>query len=220
MRSPIRVTIALVLTFLAAETFAAVSQKYNDWRNGPVQWIMTADEQKAWRNVKTDEEAIRFIDLFWARRDPTPGTPHNTYRDEFDARVRYADQNYTERGRKGSMTDRGRAFIILGAPQFGGGSAATAGSLSAMGTGQGAGRSIGATEQWTWEREEAMRKFGLPRVLVAFTQDPITQRWTRDVTRPDFVPASKAAIEKSIVSPNLTEVPEWAAQGGLEPKVV
>lgn len=219
MRSPIRVTIALVLTFIAAETFAAVSKKYSEWRNGPVQWIMTSDEQKAWRNVKTDEDAVRFIDLFWARRDPTPGTPHNTYRDEFDTRVRLADQNYSERGRKGSMTDRGRTLIILGPPQTGGGSASTAASVGGMG-GQGAGRATGATEQWIWEREEALRKFGMPKVLVAFAQDPITSKWTRDVTRPDFVPASKAAIEKSIHSPNLTEVPEWAAQGGLEPKVI
>ena len=51
---------------------------------------MTRDEQKKWRAVSTDEQAQEFIDLFWARRDPTPGTYVNEYKQEYDARVKYA----------------------------------------------------------------------------------------------------------------------------------
>lgn len=227
MRFPkFSVLVALVVTFAAAEAFAAVSKKYTEWRNGPVQWIMTADEQKAWKQLKTDEEASNFIDLFWAKRDPSPGSPENGYKDEFEARVRFADQNYNERGRKGSMSDRGRAFIVLGPPTRGGAAAASAGSLSNadVAAGQentgGAGRALGAREIWEWDRPEALAKFEMPRVEIVFVQDPITYKWTRDVTRADFAGAIAGAIRKSIVTPDLTVVPDWAAKGGLEQKVI
>ncbi|HYH09435.1 MAG TPA: GWxTD domain-containing protein [Thermoanaerobaculia bacterium] len=226
MRFPkFTVAFALVLTFAAAEASAALSKKYSEWRNGPVQWIMTVDEQRAWRNLKTDQEASEFIDLFWAKRDPSPGSPENGFKDEFEARVRYSDEKYGERGRKGSMTDRGRAFIVLGAPTRGGSSTASAGSLSNASGGSpenntGAGRALGAREVWEWDRPEALAKFDMPKVEIVFVQDPITARWTRDVTRPDFAGAVAGATRKSLVSPNLAAVPEWAAKGGLEQKVI
>ena len=226
MRFPkFSVLVALIVTFAAAEAFAAVSKKYTEWRNGPAQWIMTSDEQQAWKQVKTDEQAVNFIDLFWARRDPSPGSPENGYKDEFEARVRYADEKYGERGRKGSMTDRGRSFIVLGAPTRGGAAAASAGSLSNASGGSpenntGAGRALGAREVWEWDRPEALAKFDMPKVEIVFVQDPITARWTRDVTRTDFAGAVAGALRKSIVTPDLKIVPEWAAKGGLEQKVI
>ena len=226
MRSPkFRLAIALVLTFAAVEAFAAVSKKYSEWRNGPVQWIMTSDEQRAWKSLKTDEEAIAFIDLFWAKRDPSPGSPENGYKDEYEARVRYADEKYGERGRKGSMTDRGRAFIVLGAPTRGGAASASAGSLSKAGSpsaenNTGAGRALGAREIWEWDRPEALAKFDMPKVEIVFVQDPITAKWSRDVTRADFAGAVAGALRKSIVTPDLKIVPDWAAKGGLEQKII
>ncbi len=108
------------LTLLVATTAsAALSKKYQEWREGPAQWLMTVEEQRAWRDVKTDQQAVDFIDLFWARRDPTPGTPENEYRSEFEGRVIFADKAYAEKGRRGSLTDRGRVFIVLGSPDEG-----------------------------------------------------------------------------------------------------
>lgn len=217
MRFPV-LALALLLPLAAADASAAVSKAYTEWRNGPVQWIMTPDEQKAWRAVRTDEEALRFVNLFWARRDPTEGTPQNEYRTEFENRVRTADAEYAERGRKGSMSDRGRAFIILGPPSTNARGSGALGGVS--GSNAGAGRATGASEVWTWTREEALAKFDMPKAIVAFAQDPITLRWTRDVTKPDFVAASAAALRKSIARAELTEVPQWAAQGGLDSKIV
>lgn len=218
MRLPVVTALTILLSLAAADASAALSKEYSEWRNGPAQWIMTSDEQRAWKAVKTDAEALRFVNLFWARRDPSEGTPQNEYRTEFENRVRTADAEYAERGRKGSMSDRGRAFIILGPPSS---NARGSGSLGGgTGTNTGAARATGASEMWTWTREEALTKFDMPKTAVAFTQDPITLRWTRDVTKTDFIAASAAALRKALVRPDLTDVPSWAAQGGLDSKIV
>lgn len=56
----------------ATGAFAALSAPYATWGDGPAAFLMTRGEKSAWKRVKTDDQAIAFIDLFWARRDPTP----------------------------------------------------------------------------------------------------------------------------------------------------
>jgi GWxTD domain-containing protein len=52
---------------------------------------------------------------FWKRRDPTPDTPDNEFRDEFFARVRYAEEQFSVLG-PGWRSDRGRIYIQFGPP--------------------------------------------------------------------------------------------------------
>lgn len=52
---------------------------------------------------------------FWQRRDPTPGTPENEFRDEFFARVRYANEHFSVL-EPGWKSDRGRVYIRHGPP--------------------------------------------------------------------------------------------------------
>lgn len=53
---------------------------------------------------------------FWVKRDPLPATPGNEFRDQFFERVRTATEQFTEGGRPGWETDRGRVYIVLGPP--------------------------------------------------------------------------------------------------------
>lgn len=209
--------IAFALCVLVASTAsAALSEKYKEWREGPVQWIMTSDEMRAWKNVRTDEEAAEFIDLFWVRRDPTPGTAVNEYHIDFDVYVNSADQQFAEKGRRGSMTDRGRVAIVLGPPTTGMNEASYTSSANAGVTGMsGTGRQQAARFEWNYDFKAA-QKFGMPKATVLFLQDPVTGRIKRDVQRTDFIPASANAIKASIKNPELREVPDWAMRGGLE----
>lgn len=145
-------------SMLSMPVAAAVSKEKADWARGPVQWLMTADDQAAWKAVTNDQEAQNFIDLFWARRDPTPGTERNENREAFDARVAYADKNFAAGRTKGSMTDRGMMLIVVGSParaeQSGGrsgkqvGAPMTEGVGDTRGAGQNAAKSI-----WIYEKQ-------------------------------------------------------------------
>jgi len=106
---------AVFLTAIAAS--AAVGPKYSEWADGPEKHLLTKDEVKQWKAIQTDDAAAAFVDLFWARRDPTPDTPRNEFREAFDARVKFSDDNFGTRRLRGSLTDRGKAFILLGPPE-------------------------------------------------------------------------------------------------------
>lgn len=83
---------------------------------GPTRWLMLPEEQRKFRRLRTTREAVGFIEDFWRRRDPDPSVPGNQFSKTFYERVEAADRLYPEGGTRGSMTDRGRALILLGPP--------------------------------------------------------------------------------------------------------
>lgn len=107
---------ALVALSLAVPMFADLSQQYAKWAEGPVKWLMTDEELKEWKTIRTDAAAREFVDLFWARRDPTPATPVNELKLGFEQGVEVADQRFTVARIPGSLTDRGRVLLLLGSP--------------------------------------------------------------------------------------------------------
>jgi GWxTD domain-containing protein len=73
-------------------------------------------ERHELQRVNSAGEAVTFLEEFWRRRDPDPDEPGNPFRDEFLRRVQDADLLYAESDLRGSLTDRGRTVILLGAP--------------------------------------------------------------------------------------------------------
>jgi GWxTD domain-containing protein len=86
--------------------------------DGPTRWLMLPDEQRDARRLRSTQDAILFLEAFWDRRDPDPKTPGNELARTFYERVDAADQLYSEGGLRGSLTDRGRALILLGPPSI------------------------------------------------------------------------------------------------------
>lgn len=115
MKTTQRLAVAMLCLLTAASAFA-LSDQYVQFGKGPAQWIMTKDEAKQWKTIRDDAAAQAFIDLFWAKRDPSAGTPVNEFKDEFDARVKYADDHFAHGRTAGSMSDRGRVLIVMGSP--------------------------------------------------------------------------------------------------------
>lgn len=83
---------------------------------GPTRWLMLPEEQRKYRRLRTTRETVDFIEAFWRRRDPDPNVPGNEFSKTFYERVEAADRLYTDGGTRGSLTDRGRALILLGPP--------------------------------------------------------------------------------------------------------
>src|SRR5437879_3986457 len=107
---------AALVAASAAPGVAQMSAAKAAWAKGPEQFLMTNDEKAAWASVSSDDAANAFIAQFWARRDPTPGTPQNEYRDEFEAKVKYADEHFKGARQRGALTDRGKILILFGTP--------------------------------------------------------------------------------------------------------
>ena len=88
---------------------------YKNWLEQDVSYIITEEERKAFKALKTDEERDQFIENFWLRRDPDPDTPENEYKEQYFERIQYANEKYSS-GIPGWRTDRGRIYIMFGKP--------------------------------------------------------------------------------------------------------
>src|SRR5579862_5556842 len=55
---------------------------YKKWMNEDVVYIITDEERQAFHRLNTDEEREQFIEQFWLRRDPTPDTEENEFKEE------------------------------------------------------------------------------------------------------------------------------------------
>jgi len=88
---------------------------YKNWLDEDVSYIITDEERKAFKALKTDEERDQFIEQFWLRRDPDPDTPENEYKEEYFQRIQYANEKFAS-GIPGWRTDRGRIYIMFGKP--------------------------------------------------------------------------------------------------------
>lgn len=84
--------------------------------DGPTRWLMLPEEIRQAERLGTTREAVEFVENFWRRRDPDPDEPGNPFSKTFYERVEAADHLYVDGGQRGSLTDRGRALILLGPP--------------------------------------------------------------------------------------------------------
>lgn len=89
-----------------------------DWADGPVRYLMTAEEKRAFDRLSDPISRGEFIAHFWKSRDTRPETPENEFRQEFDKRVAFADAYFSQDELRGSLTDRGLVFVMLGPPTW------------------------------------------------------------------------------------------------------
>lgn len=86
---------------------------FKRWLDEDVRYIITPEERKAFVQMATDEERENFIESFWLRRDPTPDSMENEYKQEHYRRIAYANDRFAS-GIPGWKTDRGRIYIAYG----------------------------------------------------------------------------------------------------------
>jgi len=90
-----------------------LSKTYRKWLDEDVRWIITDEEKSAFMQLSNDEERDQFIEAFWQRRDPTPDTEENEFKEEHYRRIAYANEHYAA-GIPGWKADRGRIYIVFG----------------------------------------------------------------------------------------------------------
>ena len=90
-------------------------QKYQQWLIEEVPYIITNEEGAAFKKLTTDEEREAFIEIFWERRNPKPGSAENEFRIEHYRRIAFVNAHYAG-SFPGWKTDRGRTYIMYGPP--------------------------------------------------------------------------------------------------------
>jgi len=90
-----------------------LSKTYKKWLDEDVVYIISDQERKAFKQLSNDEERDQFIEAFWQRRDPTPDTEENEFKEEHYRRIEYANEHFAA-GIPGWKADRGRIYIMYG----------------------------------------------------------------------------------------------------------
>jgi GWxTD domain-containing protein len=93
----------------------AETSPYDRWLNEEVAYIITDKERAAFQRLTSDEEREMFVEAFWERRNPNPGSPENKFKEGYYRRIAYANEHFAT-DRPGWKTDRGHMYIIYGPP--------------------------------------------------------------------------------------------------------
>src|SRR5690348_11116407 len=94
----------------------ATDAAFQKWVDEDVRWIITPGERATFSTLLRAEQKEQFIEQFWVRRDPTPNTLENEFKDEHYRRIAYANVHFGAGSTPGWESDRGRAYIAYGPP--------------------------------------------------------------------------------------------------------
>jgi GWxTD domain-containing protein len=98
-----------------APTRPPTASPYQKWLDEEVVYLISADERRAFMRLTTDDERQQFITQFWLRRDPTPGTEENEFKEEMYRRIAFTNDHFSA-GIPGWKTDRGAIYMRYGPP--------------------------------------------------------------------------------------------------------
>ncbi len=93
-------------------------QAYKNWLERDVLYLITPAEKEVFTALRTDNDREQFVENFWRRRDPSPKTERNEFRDEYYSRIAYTNEHFPliPGTITGWQSDRGKTYILLGAP--------------------------------------------------------------------------------------------------------
>jgi GWxTD domain-containing protein len=91
------------------------ADKYKDWLK-EVDLIILKEEKKQFKDLKDESEKDKFIAIFWAKRDPTPRTKKNEFKEEYYRRLDYIEEAFYYGYNKGLATDMGKVYLFFGQP--------------------------------------------------------------------------------------------------------
>ena len=205
MRKAIGCLVVSTMACFFVATYAAEkkrdTEKYDQWLKEEVKLLISAEEEDQFKKLKSNEERDRFIEIFWAKRDPSPGTKENEFKNEWYRRLEYVTKTYNTGPRKGWHCDMGRVYMFFGPPLQTASLGPQTRSVSIGGS-----QLEGAPEIWTYQ---PMPDLGLNesfRVQFSSFQGvyDLGQETTQNVRR-----ALELFPTKVIFNPDLEELPRY-----------
>ncbi|HSE62741.1 MAG TPA: GWxTD domain-containing protein [Thermoanaerobaculia bacterium] len=204
-----------VLLLLAAATLlrgqAPAQSDDEDWSKSPEAYFLTSEEKREWEGLRSRESRQEFIDRYWLKRDPSPRTPANEFRDLVINRIRTADARYRIEKTPGSRTAQGFVFIVFGTPARVQEQRAQAPEAPRNPTAGAPNNPVGLIEgtemvyNWHYERDRTPRvleALGIPTLSINIVVEP--QRHKDELQRPGLVNEYRERLaRKTIVNPDL-----------------
>jgi len=117
MKKKACVSVFLVALLVMPHLSAAKKDKYEKWLRDEVDLLVTKAEREEFKNLKKEKDKEAFIKLFWAKRDPTPLTEKNEFKDEYYARLNTVKNAYLYGYKTGIDTDMGKVYLLFGKPK-------------------------------------------------------------------------------------------------------
>ena len=108
--------IAVPIVFLLLTLAASKPVQYEDWASSPEAYFLTAQERAEWKALDSNISRDLFKERYWLKRDPSPGSDKNEFKDLVFGRIKIADSRFKIQNIPGSQTARGMVFIVLGSP--------------------------------------------------------------------------------------------------------
>ncbi len=210
-----KLSVALAGILLAASALADLT-KYKDWDKSPEAYFLTTAERAEWKNVANDEDADKFIAVYYAKRGG------DAFKQEISRRIAAADSQFKmQRYKRGADSVRGHLLIVMGTPtrvsqsRAQEGAAAEGGDILSIDTRSAASGATAINYMWTYAADKFPAAFDIGEVKASITVDPAQGRDTlgnaREVER-----AMGIIAEKSIVNPNATAVAVAPAAGAAK----
>lgn len=103
---------------VALSSFGRMDKNELDKEFAYIQYIIKKEGADFYKNLTNIDAKRKFLFTFWQRRDPSPGTIFNEYRQDYLQKVRVASEKFKAFGREGWHTDRGRVYILYGPPDI------------------------------------------------------------------------------------------------------
>src|SRR5438270_10487662 len=67
---------------------------YRKWLDEEVRYIISDEERSEFNQTVTDQQRDGFVEKFWERRNPNPGSPENKLKEEHYRRLGYSNQHF------------------------------------------------------------------------------------------------------------------------------
>lgn len=208
---------ALAGLLISSVAIAAPTGHDEDWANSPEAYFLTNEERGEWTALRSRESRQDFIERYWLKRDPSPATPANEFRDLVRSRIRTADARYPLGEKAGSRSRQGFVFIVFGTPsrvQQSHQAPNEAPRRLALGDTP---RPVGfvegteTTHTWTYDRERTpklLEALAIPKLSVSIVVEPNRNR--DELQNPGLINEYRERLARStIVNPDL--VPAGAA---------
>lgn len=197
-----------IAAFLFTAGSMAVGQNVKNlrnWHREEVTHIITKSEAAEYRKLKKDEDRKNFIELFWAKRDPTPSTEKNEFREVYYARLAHVEKTFRYGYNTGSTTDQGKIYLYFGQARI----------LQQSPSAQAA-QSLQTDEVWLYPSQPWMN-FPKDTYSVVFSHDGVGYTINHTKTDNRVIQAIYKYPETILLHPDLKEIPDYTEISAFEP---